>query len=857
MSSLHLPIIVGQNQSERVVIVHLIEQTEQTGQTRQTGQEYEENRVVITPRTGNKSPLFKISNRAQLIDIDGKLTKPFFKENQTPFVKISVAGKVIEPKLSNGFWQFCVRTSQFDGKVDFSVTIDSEDNCSTYEGSLYIVRPSETQQIMRINADLGSDATQINYFIPNRGLSRSESIRLVDSFKGEYVGRKYDALFRPQNGDPLFIQEEKGKPGFFKTGNITFKIGGDITKSINESDTFINYVNVSASGKNEPINSGKGGDTWDKETDFNKKLINIKVLYSHKEIDEVAQTVNGVEFLDNGSHKPVSEQPNLLQVLQAIYKQLIEVSAKGTAGNCKLFSVLLLVPNIYNQENIDLLLYELNKLNKNNDDRKFDFRIISESDSAFVGIKEARLEGENQSILGNLLGKVKNPKQKDTFLIIDAGKGTTDYSIVRFDSESTNDANSNMISLKRGGIVGAGGAIDYVFARIFARQIYNNLGNLGINSPKIDKDTFVDRFMTMIGKLPPTDQDRLMLVVELMKKNYGKRAGQVPRAYLCFADDAKSIVSKLLDVLLTDAKYNQVIGDDAAWKKVSQWVWDNQYVTLDDADKNEVEWVCSAIAETIIDGMIFNQDNALTDSNALTNSIDYVIFNGRSFLFKPLKDAFINTIEKHRGFHAENLGWVLALFRNAIKSKESDKNLKDAKLEGFDMKAISVQFRNHDLGINCNSDLCCMDGIKMDGKEIFGQEQFYEGFPASNPNITTLHYIGFVSGNLAFPFAPQQVGGNMAVNVGPVRKKLILMTLFPVKYCPVDFDGCYSSYASTTTNTKSGPSNWGKSSISTDTPLSQAASDNQDETDLSGIDETSEDTIVIKADTSNTDENSL
>ena len=52
--------------------------------------------------------------------------------------------------------------------------------------------------------------------------------------------------------------------------------------------------------------------------------------------------------------------------------------------------------------------------------------------------------------------------------------------------------------------------------------------------------------------------------------------------------------------------------------------------------------MCKAIADTIVNEMIFTDYN-----QKLTKQIDYVIFNGRSFLFPPLKDAFLNAITCH------------------------------------------------------------------------------------------------------------------------------------------------------------------------------------------------------------------
>lgn len=809
MSSYHLPIIVGQNQSERIVMVHLVDGKEN----------YEENRVVITSIGDHNTPLFKISNEAKYIFQSGSMVKPHFDKGDN-HLEVCVGEDLIEPRRSNSFWNYCVRSDEFDDKVLFSVAMDFNGIVETYKGSLHIVRTSSTE-VMKINADLGSDATQINYYIEGRGMAGSQPINLVKCFRDAYASsRAYSTLESPER-ESLFMQQEAGSTDFYKTGNITFQVDGNIDEPIDNTQTFINYINVSAAGKN--LNAGKGSGTWDKEIIFSRKLINIKMLYSHINMQKVKSPVSNVSFHDNTlTSMCVINRLDLLKVLQAIYKQLIKVSTEGIAKECKLFSVLLLVPNIYIQENIELLLYELNKLNKNNDGRKYDFRIISESDSAFVGIKEARMEGGNETILGEVLSDITDLRLRDTFLIIDAGKGTTDYSIIRYDSEANNDANNSMVSLKRGGIVGAGGAIDYVFARVFARQVYNHVAEIVSNTTNLPgKSEFTHRFMTMIEKLQPRDQDRMMLFVEMLKKNYKDgndvQRGTTAKVYSCFAkSNASAIIAGLLK---TEVDYAYIRKAESAWEEVAGWEWDNNSIeNLDDVDKSEVDGVCEDIASTIINKMIFAKGG-----DSLTRQIDYVIFNGRSFLFTPLKDAFEKAIMREKRIWWENWGiktlWLWCL---SEKQREYYKNLKTAPLNGIDMKAVSVQFDEHDLGVNCNSNLCCMDGIVLRGDEAFGQEMFWKGFTSvKGKQATTHYYIGYVSNKGAIPFAPT-LNQKKTLQVGDVREKLVLMTLFPVRYEPVYNDNGTSTTTSpnpTTPTSQSRNDSAGKPDTVVPTPL--------------------------------------
>lgn len=445
----------------------------------------------------------------------------------------------------------------------------------------------------------------------------------------------------------------------------------------------------------------------------------------------------------------------------------------------------MLVPNIYAQQNIDYLLSELNKeLNdpNNPDSVKYDFRVLSESDAAFVGIKKTSTAGKHGSVLGQIVNGETDPKQKDMFLIIDAGKGTTDYSIIYHDT--SNEANNSMSSIKRGGIVGAGGAIDYVFARIFARQVYNNIGKIGFSNTdvKVDENQFVNHFMTLIQMLPPVDQDRIMLVVEMMKKNYKK--GQTVKAFSCFdTEEAKTIISNLIK---GNADYTTAIGQTDGWNDVSKWKWDGiAFEKTNDNDEKEIDWVCKAIASAVAYDVFEDTEETVT------KKIDYIIFTGRSFHFEPLRKAFEEKVRPYRNVFSDNFEnplFVVKLMNRFAKQKKDLMNLKVADLKGVDMKAISVRFDKHDLGVNCNSDLCCVSLLNVvgdDGLSTVEKNCFWEGFDCTIDDKKR-YYIGHPKRAFAPPLPQQE-----RLERTPIEKTydLVMMTMFPVRYVRVQFYG--------------------------------------------------------------------
>lgn len=815
MSTYHFPIILGQNADERIVMIHL---------TNSTRAIFEENRVVAC--SGNQDlPLFKIPQDVVLIDKDGNTKKIKMGEDFKVYNE-SATGSRLEllPRKNDDVYEFRVDDNNiekgiFDGTIAFEYNNGIDKKLCV--DKLCIVR---TDNVLNLNVDLGSEATQACcYSSQLLETGETDMVGVVNVLKDFYEkkGRKYDQLVGVTK-QPLFTQEEADRPYFYKTGNITFYydetgVSDETVVSIignldtNDKDieawldgslgtrastgdasdpAFINYLNVSAAGKNK--NATKS-TVWSDETKYTRKLINIKILYANME--RLGGYVANIGFKDGTRNRTLSSRNSLLKVLRSIYKQIIVSSIKAIepqidAGldECDVISVLILVPNIYNQTAIDHLLHDLNKLNKPNKNQqkkqlRFDFRVVSESDAAFLGIKE--IQDGNNTILNTVTQGAKNERQKDLFLVIDSGKGTTDFSIIHYNPESTVNP---VFSVQRDGIAGAGGAIDYVFARIVARQLYA----LSPITGKCPKETFVDRFMSLLTKMSPDYQDKLMRVVELTKINYDKNKDgdpSIPNVQSCFPPI-------VIETLLKPGEPNwSTITTDSSWQSMRGWMWNNNEIwKVEEEDINEIENVCRMIAETIIDKVFKKDEN-------LARGIDYVIFTGRSFDFKPLRDAFENTLKDKRGFYEENMtvpyleaGFYMLYrwFNKTILKKSSDEleqkhaNLRVAPIDGYSMKEISVQFTDHNLGCNCNSDLCCLNGlqIRKDGEYRFDMKKFWEGFTDSNNN--KVYYLGYPGKS----FTGKGVKGGKGKHSQKTddENKLIDMTLFPIQYIKVDLE---------------------------------------------------------------------
>ena len=288
--------------------------------------------------------------------------------------------------------------------------------------------------------------------------------------------------------------------------------------------------------------------------------------------------------------------------------------------------------------------------------------------------------------------------------------------------------------------------------------------------------------MEMISKMAPTLQDSVMRLIEEAKKNYNVEKGEIPdisyvvednnnqstenkvKAYGAFPVE---IVQKILD---KDESYEQIF-DLKEWSLVEKYVWNKKsFIQLEENDKKEIDSVCNMIAKETIDKIFGKND----EHKHITNRIDFVIMTGRSFLFIPLRLAFEKMLNEKRGVFRVNFSnwWKFKI------SKEPNLKIDDTTLP-LNMKAVSVMFSERDLGYNCNSDLCCLDSLKLindDKKFHFNQDMFWKGFTYNDDDGSKDYYIGYMDRSFAFHRRRNIIGNGIT--------DLVNMTLFPNHYEP-------------------------------------------------------------------------
>lgn len=263
----------------------------------------------------------------------------------------------------------------------------------------------------------------------------------------------------------------------------------------------------------------------------------------------------------------------------------------------RFISFKVLMPNVYRQETVSQNLNDLYEdiSNMITDPQArysniggFDIMSISESDASFIGYM-------------NLQG-VK--LEDGYYLILDAGKGTIDFSIIKY---SQHDGLYK--SIYRSGIIGAGNAITYAFLLSFLKEGLRIKYNVEKDETE---ETALRRFIfENILKGDLAYQYKLVSILEQYKKNYsdGKLSGTVP--------------NQSADVTNKSSLKGTSLENFVTWLQTVDY-------------KINIDYVESIIDEIV--GATMSKFPKRLPSEEHIN-IKKVLFTGRAFLFEPLKEA--------------------------------------------------------------------------------------------------------------------------------------------------------------------------------------------------------------------------
>jgi hypothetical protein len=149
-----------------------------------------------------------------------------------------------------------------------------------------------------------------------------------------------------------------------------------------------------------------------------------------------------IELEDINSTSGTKSEDNLVELISYIYQILIGIGTREMkkGKNALFMRLLLLMPNVYHQDRVNMILRTLNeKFNKDFIEHYFLQKNDAQNTGIPIVIESFAISESDASLIGFLRNntlrvnkKRENIALNDRFLIIDAGRGTIDYSILEF-----------------------------------------------------------------------------------------------------------------------------------------------------------------------------------------------------------------------------------------------------------------------------------------------------------------------------------------------------------------------------------------------------------------------------------------
>lgn len=316
---------------------------------------------------------------------------------------------------------------------------------STYVGAIRICEYKDQSEIFKASLDFGSEASQIHLSTSKSDLNmniRDAFVNLVgeDINKDYWQGRKNES--RTLYKSIYHIHKEPGRTEF-----------GDMPMN-NGKNTFLqSLLGISESTENYIL------------------LPNLKLVEQLSVIinQDTIRFKNGGFMGDGDVETDLSNKELNDGILRLILCNFLAVTMNSEKQR-KYLHFILLVPNVYGQEKVHKLiagLYDDFNLLRQNEKfsgyKGIEVSIVSESDASFFGVR-AKVSGATLP-----WGRGAH------YLIIDAGKGTTDFSLL---SQKGRDL-SSYSSIYRSGIPASGHVLTYAFYDAVRSYFYSlELGSM-------------------------------------------------------------------------------------------------------------------------------------------------------------------------------------------------------------------------------------------------------------------------------------------------------------------------------------------------------------------------------------------
>lgn len=495
--------------------------------------------------------------------VDGDMP---FRIRRTPFFAVLIDFSLLEEKK----WK----------NVEFTVVMKYKE--FTYSFRIYCC---ETGSLKEAALDFGSEASQV------RISGNNANLRLVDAFK-DITGDGGTDFWQGQPGDQFF------KSMFFVNMNPQRPILSADRPNVNGTSTFVQAL-VSKNASLDDLLILPNLKLLDMLTnDGQQNVMAQRIRFDGQHEDDIiSNAISRISSLSDSSVRNLVLETVLNNFLHCVLKSIYV-----SDSTYYFVRLVILMPNVYPQDKVYQVVSGLYKgFEKMKADYQYckglEVQVLSESDASFLGARKT----DTWTIDGGGTMKLEN-KDNGYFFIIDAGKGTTDFSIMRQQPHK----NSVFDSVIRGGIPISGHYITYAFYQAVSEW----LNSKGIELNKFLRDAFENNRKVLC---------EFVDIIDEFKKRYGN-----------FKGDADELVGRV-----------KVWTLDAVNEELKAHL-DQRLPNIEAKVDRFVGTIVTNIEKEIAP---FFEENG--------QKFTQVMFTGRGFMFKPLRDA-MEAMLKRNGWMPSN-----------------------------------------------------------------------------------------------------------------------------------------------------------------------------------------------------------
>ncbi len=487
---------------------------------------------------------------------------------------------------------------------DLQVSIELDINGQVYLGGFFISF-AHPAQFLGLALDFGSESSQLAAKRYQFGVGYQEKKPEHENlFKNIYSFHKSKEWI-PREDQSQYYQEEVNTNFYKSIFFLKEDLSGDYQDI--EKELFIQDLDENLKMLVSSTSREQGYATLTEKRYH--QLPNLKI--THKYVD----AFGGLNF--NITKEGYDVNISLAEIKNKTYNSILKVIIESFlkkefikySGARRKIRFVLLVPNIYDYNDIRNTQLLLNKIFQDFAAHDYKDRIlawevltISESDASFLGYINKN--------------DVQIYKDSD-YLIIDAGKGTTDFSIIRTGKDNI----FNIKPIYRNGFAGAGNMITFAIFETLLHYIRANAENQN-TAFKYIKEQIVRNLSDANLEV----KNRFYRELERLKYNYNHNSSYVMNQWT----NAKSGDYSFRNVTESGSDINTLIDLLSQIENISDFY-------------GYIKETCNLIAERAVSNL------KLVKDNAENFNCQGIILTGRGFLFKLLEQEVRDAIAHKLG----------------------------------------------------------------------------------------------------------------------------------------------------------------------------------------------------------------